>query len=254
MTQQPSRFGALVFLSIILHGVLGMVWLLYRPPVSTVTKSVDTITISVGLQAALAGASTSVPPVVAAPPEELVEQQEPEAIALPQPKRKPERKPEPKPKPKPEPKPEPKPQPKKPEPKKVEPRPAVKPELKVGAQGQSGSNSSEVKVEETGTQHVVGGAIDPNQFDYLIRHHLLSRKVQPGSIGTRVRRGTVVVEFTLDRQGRLLASKIATPSRVRAFDRAALKLVKSAEPFPPAPAVTSWQTRTFSIDVNYTVK
>jgi protein TonB len=49
-------------------------------------------------------------------------------------------------------------------------------------------------------------------------------------------RGTLVVEFTLTRSGRVDAAAVSDPSGVPAFDRAALEAVARAGPYPPLPA------------------
>lgn len=58
----------------------------------------------------------------------------------------------------------------------------------------------------------------------------------PAFVAGRSARGTLIVEFTLARSGRLAASGVCNPSGVPALDRAALEAVARAEPFPPLPA------------------
>src|SRR5262245_43246478 len=48
--------------------------------------------------------------------------------------------------------------------------------------------------------------------------------------------GTAVVAFSVDRQGRITASRIARSSGSAALDNAALELVRQAQPFPPPPS------------------
>ena len=47
--------------------------------------------------------------------------------------------------------------------------------------------------------------------------------------------GTVVVAFSVDRQGRVTRSGIVRSSGSTALDNAALELVRQAQPFPPPP-------------------
>jgi protein TonB len=47
--------------------------------------------------------------------------------------------------------------------------------------------------------------------------------------------GTVVVDFSVDRQGRVTRSGIVRSSGSAALDNAALELVRQAQPFPPPP-------------------
>lgn len=48
--------------------------------------------------------------------------------------------------------------------------------------------------------------------------------------------GTVVVAFSVDRQGRVTTSRIVRSSGYAALDNGALELVRQAQPFPPPPA------------------
>jgi protein TonB len=54
--------------------------------------------------------------------------------------------------------------------------------------------------------------------------------------GVRGKAGVARLEFTLDRGGRVLASRIVHSSGSEALDAAALALIKSAEPLPTPPA------------------
>jgi len=47
--------------------------------------------------------------------------------------------------------------------------------------------------------------------------------------------GETKVAFTLDRAGKLISTSIVTGTGVPALDKAALEMVRSAQPFPPAP-------------------
>jgi len=57
----------------------------------------------------------------------------------------------------------------------------------------------------------------------------------PAAAWSRGERGTVQLSFSLDRQGRVVATRIAKSSGFTALDEAALDLVRRAQPFPPPP-------------------
>src|SRR5258708_10784058 len=48
--------------------------------------------------------------------------------------------------------------------------------------------------------------------------------------------GEAKVDFTIDRAGKLISTNIVRGTGVPALDEAALQMVKSAQPFPPAPS------------------
>lgn len=87
-----------------------------------------------------------------------------------------------------------------------------------------------------------GAAAGSNDYltkgDYfdMLRLKIESRKKYPASAQKRQIEGRVVVEFTLNPDGRIESSEIVQSSRHRELDRAALNAVKAAEPFPRPPA------------------
>ncbi|MGL4204902.1 MAG: TonB family protein [Aeromonadaceae bacterium] len=121
---------------------------------------------------------------------------------------------------------------------------------KAGDRGALGSRRSDNKQRESGLQQQAGGAPDGAAFDLLVRRHLLSRKQTPRLLGGR-RSGAVVVEFVIDRQGRLLRQLMGKTSGVREFDHAARTLVHNAAPYPSAPADLPWQERRYRIEIQY---
>ena len=247
MDARKPSFSAIALVSILIHGIALGVWLWHEATVPTIARKTDSMSISVGLQAAMAGATVA-PTLATAPPEispqETVEPKASEALPTA------EKKPEPKPKPKK--------QPRKPRPQEAEKKPAPPATAAAlattGAHGKEGSQVSAVKQQETGIGNRSGGAAKEAQFDYRVRQHLLSKKIPPKGLRMRKKEGTVVVQFTLDRQGNVLSSKLSSPSHIRPFDRATIKMLRQAEPFPPAPQSATWTTRTFNISVHYTVR
>lgn len=272
MNVRCSAFTGFVVLSLVVHVVVG-VWLYFSSKEDTViAKSTDMLRISVGLQAAMMGATVVTPKSVATPKLDTVKDiVEPEPLKQVVPKKAPLKKTEvqkkepvkkkAQPKEKPptkERKVEPKPKARKVEPKpqetKVQPSSELLAQNKVGEQGVDGSKQQNVQQKETGAGNQAGGITDEAQFDYFIRQHLLSKKVTPKILKSHRKQGVVVVVFTLDRLGMIKDYKIAKPSRIREFDQAAIKLVRKAEPFPAAPDFVTWKQREYSIDISYSVK
>lgn len=104
---------------------------------------------------------------------------------------------------------------------------------------------------ETGMQQQsVAAAPDSSAYDLLVRRHLLARKQTPRLLG-RQRSGSVIVEFVIDRQGRLVRQLMGKTSGIREFDHAARRLVSNAAPYPSAPADHPWQERRYRIEIQY---
>ena len=58
-------------------------------------------------------------------------------------------------------------------------------------------------------------------------------------------RGTAVVSFTVNRSGKVVASRIARSSGSSAVDDEALAMISRAQPMPPFPAIVSQAEETF---------
>jgi TonB family protein len=84
---------------------------------------------------------------------------------------------------------------------------------------------------------------DPNGFDfkpYLMQVLATVKRnwsmVIPTSAGMNGRRGTVLIQFIIDRHGAVPKLVIAKSSGTEAFDRAAVSGISASYPFPPLPA------------------
>jgi TonB family protein len=64
----------------------------------------------------------------------------------------------------------------------------------------------------------------------------------------------VVVQFTLDRQGRLRRARLDHSSGHRQLDEFALAQLQQMAPFPRSPAGETWSTRQFNIPMRYSPK
>lgn len=278
MCIKSSRFSWFILYSVLLHALL-VVWFYFKPDSEVVVAKSDSVTISVGLQSAMAGANLVMPAQsatakveevaktiseVAEDPLETEADQLPteELIPVPEKQVKPPKPTLNKPLNKRRVKEEEKPvkkvahqqeKPITPRKEKVKPAPEQTEAKSTGDQGVDGATQVKMKEQETGTGQNAGGMANEEQFDFYVRQHLLSKKVVPKVLKARRKNGVVVVEFTVDRSGNLLDHKIAKTSRIREFDRAAINLVSKAEPFPKAPDFVTWKTRQYSIDISYSV-
>src|SRR5262245_22237988 len=99
------------------------------------------------------------------------------------------------------------------------------------------SNSNAIP---TWTKQVVG----------LLERH----KRYPEAAHARNQRGTVELSFSLDRQGRVTASRIAKSSGSTALDEATLDLVRRAQPFPPPPPEMAGAQVNLSVPIRYDIR
>ncbi|WP_432468705.1 energy transducer TonB [Agarivorans sp. Z349TD_8] len=269
MNVRCSVFTRFVLLSLLIHCIVA-IWVYFQPQEKLIlAKKTNTLKISVGLQAAMMGVNIVTPASTAKTKvEPVIEMDEPEpepepvkkALSQQKPKEQLPKKHKPKPK-----KEINRPVKKKIETRKLEaktlpkknkvlPSPEVLAQKSDGAQGVEGSKHDNHLQKETGSGEQAGGIVNEAQFDFYIRQHLLAKKITPRLLKSGRKKGVVVIVFTLDRLGNIMHYKIAKPSRVREFDRAAIKLVRKAEPFPKAPDFVTWQQRKYSIDISYSVK
>jgi periplasmic protein TonB len=65
---------------------------------------------------------------------------------------------------------------------------------------------------------------------------LAHNKRYPPEAVSRGEHGTVIVSFTLDREGQLIDSQVKQTSGSAILDQAAIELVKRSQPFPPLPS------------------
>ena len=84
---------------------------------------------------------------------------------------------------------------------------------------------------------------------------LLERnKRYPEAAQARNQHGTVELAFSLDRQGRVTASRIAKSSGSSALDEATLDLVRRAQPFPAPPPEMAGAEVNLSIPIRYNIR
>lgn len=84
---------------------------------------------------------------------------------------------------------------------------------------------------------------------------LLERnKRYPAAAQSRGERGTVQLSFSLDRQGHVMATRIAKSSGSTALDEATLDLVRRAQPFPPPPPEMAGARIDLTVPIRYSIQ
>lgn len=110
---------------------------------------------------------------------------------------------------------------------------ATRPPLRLETAG-----AASLPPDEGGGAAVALDTADPRYRPYLtgVKRRIWERWDVPAAPRGRPVRGTLVVEFTLTRSGRVDAAVVSDPSGVPAYDSAALAAVARAGPYPPLPA------------------
>ena len=66
--------------------------------------------------------------------------------------------------------------------------------------------------------------------------------------------GTAELAFTLDRTGKVLASRVVRTSGVAALDQETIDTVRRAQPFPPPPANMPGETFDFTVPIRFNIR
>ena len=184
----------------------------------------------------------------------------------------PEAKPEPKPQPRPHPKPKPvsKPEPQPVADPAIEPEPVLAPddvitdpepepaeavsqaETAPGNTGVTGT-STESETDTDGDAADAGYQALVTSYDGMVLGHLATFKTFPVAARMRGEEGNVGVEFVIDRDGQLVECRMLDSSGSRRLDKAALRQLRSAVPYPEAPAEVDWVTRVYRTQMRYSL-
>jgi protein TonB len=79
-------------------------------------------------------------------------------------------------------------------------------------------------------------------------------KRYPAEAEARREQGMPAVSFSIDRQGRLLSSRVVRASGVAALDQEALAILRRAQPFPPPPAEIVGARFDFTVPIRFSVR
>jgi protein TonB len=102
-----------------------------------------------------------------------------------------------------------------------------------------------------GGGQVVG---DLQNYNALLAGWLERHKEYPRIARLRGQEGTVVLQFSLDRSGRLLSWRIIQGSGYAALDRAAGAMLERAQPMPPMPGEIMVARRDFTLPVPFKLR
>lgn len=156
---------------------------------------------------------------------------------------------------------EPPPVEQKPEPKpEIVKKPKPKPEKKKAAPKPVQTTSAPTAAPRT-AQHVASASMAstgsssamPNWKSRLVAH-LQSHKRYPSEAQSGGHQGTAYLQFTMDRSGRVLSSRLARSSGYSSLDQETLALARRAQPLPPPPADVPGSTFSFSVPLRYNMR
>ncbi len=175
-------------------------------------------------------------PVVEAPPEQKIEPTPPPpepAKAAPEP---------------------PKPAPEKPRPKPVHAEVKKKPSETPPAPRTTAPQHAERQGRAAAAPAAGASRAASLSYNQLIGAHLLRFKQYPSSARAANEQGVASVLFTLDRNGRVLGSRLARSSGSASLDAEVLAMVRRAQPFPPFPPEKTGSSDSFSAPVSFLLR
>ena len=99
-----------------------------------------------------------------------------------------------------------------------------------------------------------GGAKGEVSYGSLVKAKIASKKVYPRASKKRNETGLVLVQVTISYTGELVEVKIVKSSGLKRLDRATLKAVKRAAPFPAPTHLASGQNYVSRIPVEFLLR
>jgi protein TonB len=147
-------------------------------------------------------------------------------------------------------KPEPKPVQKQPVKKKVERKQPQKTKSQ-SRQRQSASASQKASTQTASRQSQRAGNADLTNYKGKVARHLQRRKRYPSEARRARMEGTVTIRFTINAQGRVVASSITRSSGHHILDNEVLSMVQRANPFPRMPASSGQSSMTFTVPIRF---
>jgi protein TonB len=96
-------------------------------------------------------------------------------------------------------------------------------------------------------------SLSPSWISRLFSHLLRYRQYPTAAQAAR-QEGVVMLSFTMDRQGRVLARHIVRSSGYSALDAEALAMIDRAQPLPPFPPEVTASTRSFVAPIRFSLR
>ena len=139
-----------------------------------------------------------------------------------------------------------------------EPKPEVKPEEKP--KEPSVQQTAPPKAERTALAPAAARAgsntsnVVPPAWVSQLLAHLNRHKQYPGAARAHREEGVVTLNFTMDRDGHVLAHSIVKSSGSQALDAEALAMLQRAEPLPAFPPSMAGASRSFSVPIRFSLR
>lgn len=138
-----------------------------------------------------------------------------------------------------------------------EPRPVKKPPPKAVRMATAAERAEKIAPRQRALTAGVA-SINPNSMrtyaTSIIRPHILRFYNFPERAKAKGESGSVIVNFSITRTGRLIARHIAKSSGHPDLDSEALATLQRAQPYPPPPPELTDQQFTFSLPMNYNIR
>ena len=136
----------------------------------------------------------------------------------------------------------------------VPPPEAVTPPPRPEAQPMPPSNMPPAPVTTAPPRPHVASAAEVNEWHKGIFAQIQRHKDYPIAARARGEKGVVQLAFSIDREGRVTASRVARASGHAALDRAAMETLQKAQPFPPPPADMPGAEFSFTVPVAFSIR
>lgn len=115
-----------------------------------------------------------------------------------------------------------------------------------------------VTEQKTQSTNQIGEAIKDTQavltFQKSIRLHVRKHQSYPREAREREQQGAAVVEFTIDRSGKLVEGRIRSSSGFAMLDEEALATIQRSDPFPFPPDDATGELLKFSLKIEFRIK